>query len=146
MTMPAGKYYIGDLCYVMHPEWDEFCDITISGHECKDGEFTLADGRRFATYGTAYGDGVYPCTDGSELGVDAGLIGCILVADIRDDVTEADMRKLGTIVEFASPFETSEDNGTIRFGSVRVDTGNDEDDWDDEANMNEDNSHDYDEA
>ena len=55
--MPAGKYYIGDLCYVMHPEWDEFCRITISGNECLQGEFNLADGRRFATFTTAYGDG-----------------------------------------------------------------------------------------
>jgi hypothetical protein len=27
MTMPAGRYYIGDLCYVMHDEWDEACAL-----------------------------------------------------------------------------------------------------------------------
>ena len=126
MTMPAGKYYIGDLCYVMHPEWDEFCAITIKGRECLDGEFTLADGRRFATYGTAYGDGCYPCSDGSELGVDAGLIGCIRVEDIT--VCKENDTKLGTIVEFTAPFTTSERDGTIRFGHITVETGDEYDD------------------
>lgn len=144
MTMPAGKYYIGDLCYVMHDEWDEFCSITIDGHDCKDGEFTLADGRRFATYGTAYGDGCYPCTDGSQLGVDAGLIGCIRVEDISEQMTVAQIKSVGTIVEFAQPFNTNEHKGIIQFGHILVDTaGDDGDEWDDEANMDEDNSYDY---
>lgn len=128
MTMPAGKYYIGDLCYVMHGEWDEYCALTINGNACLDGEFTLKDGRRFATYGTAYGDGCYPASNGAQLGVDAGLIGCIRV----DDITPAKENniKLGTIVEFAGPFETSEHNGTICFGHITVETGfEDEEDY-----------------
>jgi len=52
--MKAGTYYIGDLCYVMHPEWDEFCALTISGHNVLDGEFNLKDGRRFATFTTKW--------------------------------------------------------------------------------------------
>ena len=75
--MPAGKYYVGDLCYVMHPEWDEFCSITIKEHTCLDGEFNLKDGRRFATFGTKWGDGEYRDQFGNRYGVDAGLIGCI---------------------------------------------------------------------
>lgn len=43
MTMPAGRYYIGDLCYVMHDEWDEFCD-----HLDYPGERKLKDGRKYA--------------------------------------------------------------------------------------------------
>ena len=44
MTMPAGKYYVGDLCYVMtDEEWEEFCGITINGNKCIDGEFQLSD-------------------------------------------------------------------------------------------------------
>ena len=26
-TFPAGEYYIGDLCYVMHAEWGEVCNL-----------------------------------------------------------------------------------------------------------------------
>jgi len=57
--MTAGKYYIGDLAYVMHGEWDEFCDLTIQGNSLLNGEFNLKDGRRFATFTTKWGDGVY---------------------------------------------------------------------------------------
>jgi hypothetical protein len=130
MTMPSGTYYVGDLCYVMHPEWDEFCDITINGHECKDGELTLADGRRFATYGTMYGDGMYCSNIGTEHSVDAGLIGCIRIEDIKDPVaTVSHMKGLGSIITFDAPFETSSDsNGIITFGHVEINTGDIEDD------------------
>ena len=132
--MPAGRYYIGDLCYVMRDVWDEFCDLTISGHECLSGEFQLKDGRRFATYSTQNGDGCYPTNIGASLCVDAGLIGCILVSDITDpEATEADMEELGTIYEFGTDFITdgSRETGTIQFGRVLVETGyNDFDDLD----------------
>jgi len=122
--MPAGKYYIGDLCYVLHDAWDEFCEITIKGNECLDGEFTLKDGRRFATYRTAWGDGEYPVSTGGSVGVDAGLIGCILVDQIRDDSVfdEEHMMSLGVIVEFKHDFETYSRGGVITFGRVSIDT------------------------
>jgi hypothetical protein len=119
MTMPAGRYYIGDLCYVMHPEWDEFCELTIRGNQCLDGEFVLRDGRRFASFGTAYGDGTYRSNIGTEHSVDAGLIGCIRVEDIRDDQYD-NMEELGAVVEFDQPFEVSEDQGLIVFGHVQI--------------------------
>jgi hypothetical protein len=130
--MPAGKYYIGDLCYVMHDVWDEFCDLTIDGFDVKDGEFTLKDGRRFATYSTKHGDGCYPTNIGASLCVDAGLIGCILVSDIRDpEATEANMEELGTIYEFGTDFITdgSRETGTIQFGRVLVETGDFDEDF-----------------
>ena len=127
MTMPAGKYYIGDLCYVMHDAWDEFCQLTIDGYACKDGEFVLGDGRRFATFGTAYGDGVYRSNIGTSHSVDAGLIGCILVTDIRDLTYDYDrILSLGAIVDFETPFEVSEDQGLICFGHVQIETANEE--------------------
>jgi hypothetical protein len=63
--------------------------------------------------------------------VDAGLIGCILVSDIRDpEATEAAMKSLGTIVEFGTDFVTdgSRKTGTIQFGRVVVETGDLEED------------------
>lgn len=131
MTMPAGKYYVGDLCYVLHDEWDEVCEImfnTPDPHGVLDGEFTLKDGRRFAVYSTMYGDGVYYDNYGREYGVDAGCIGCILVDDIDQDNDENDIA-LGNVVEFTNDFETSggrltskDWKGIIRFGLVEVDT------------------------
>ena len=80
--MKAGTYYVGDLCYVMHGEWDEFCNLTIVGQKVLDGEFNLADGRRFATFTTQWGDGTYQDQQGREYSVDAGLIGCIALENI----------------------------------------------------------------
>lgn len=118
--MQAGTYYIGDLCYVMPNEWNEFCKITIT-ESAIDGEFEFADGRKFAAYSTSYGDGVYPCSNGAMLGVDAGLIGCMLVQDIRG-VEEKEINRLGTVVTFDEPFTTGEKDGVISFGYVTVDT------------------------
>lgn len=131
MTMPAGKYYVGDLCYVLHDEWDEVCEIifnTPEPHGVLDGEFTLKDGRKFAIYSTAYGDGQYYDNYGRAYPVDAGSIGCILLEGIDQSNTENDIT-LGNVVEFATEFETSAGrftskdwDGIIRFGSVEIDT------------------------
>ena len=128
MSMPAGRYYIGDLCYVMSDdEWDEFCSITIKRDECLDGEFSLRDGRRFATYGTRWGDGEYQDNYGNSYGVDAGLIGCIRVEDIRAE-KYGNIERLGAIHEFATDFVTSGGrgsrnwSGTIQFGRILIET------------------------
>jgi hypothetical protein len=131
--MKAGKYYIGDLCYVMHPEWDEFCELTTNGHNVLDGEFNLKDGRRFATFTTKWGDGTYRDEQGRSYGVDAGLIGCIAV----DDITPSELENLtdGHVVEFVQDFSTFSAGGVIRFGSVVIDT--DFEDLDEEEEYDE---------
>lgn len=122
-------FFVGDLCYVMHPEWDEFCALTIQDGEVKDGDFSLADGRKFSFAGTKYGDGFY--TDQHRRGypVDAGLIGVIAV----EDITESERRNLGNgqVVQFNSlPSVRIEDDGTIFVGGIRIQTGYD--DYDEE--------------
>lgn len=134
MTMPAGRYYIGDLCYVMHPEWSECCELFFppgSSGRGVDGEFVLKDGRRFANFGTAYGDGEYRSNVDTLHSVDSGSIGCIRAEDIRD--TEYDVvtiERLGAFVDFPEPFEVSEDAGMLLFGHVQIETNTDYD-WDD---------------
>lgn len=136
MTMPAGHYYIGDLCYVMHDEWDECCNLFFPPGDNvgrgREGEFVLKDGRRFASFGTAYGDGTYRSSIGTNHCVDSGSIGCIRVEDIRDN-TYDDIERLGAIVEFDQPFEVFADTGMLVFGHVKIET-NDEpwEDYDDE--------------
>lgn len=136
-TMPAGRYYVGDLCYVMHDVWDEFCDITIDDRRCLDGVFTLKDGRRFATFGTAWGDGYYKDDEGRGYSVDAGLIGCILESDILDP--EAGPSG-GQIIDFPKDFVVGERDGKIRFGDVVIDTdpSYEKDDFDDNTDIYED--------
>lgn len=138
MTMPAGKYYIGDLCYVMHPEWNECCDLFfpyVPGQPSRqvEGEFTLKDGRKFASFGTAYGDGTYTSSIGTSHSVDSGSIGCIRVEDIRDNAYD-NIEELGAIVEFDQPFEVFADTGMLVFGHVKIET-NTEYDWDEDEEM-----------
>ena len=127
MTMPAGRYYVGDLCYVMSDkEWEEFCSLTIKDNKCFDGEFNMPDGRRFATYGTAWGDGVYYDQYGHSYAVDAGLIGCILESDIKEDIKN--ILDLGALIDMNTPFVTSgfrgekDWDGVIQFGTVMIET------------------------
>jgi len=141
MSMPAGKYYIGDLCYVLHDRWEEFCDITINGCECLNGEFEFADGVKFAIYKTANGDGRYADELGNKYEVDAGLIGCILV----DDITASERANVyyGNVFDFETEFEAESHNGIIHFGDVSIDTAPFEED-EDEDNSEDDEDDDYD--
>lgn len=134
MTMQAGTYYVGDLCYVMGDVWDEVCDITIQDvHTMLDGEFNLADGRRFAMYSTAFGDGTYPSNGFGSFSVDSGSIGCIRVEDITDPEFNIDtIRRLGNIVEMKEGFVTSVDEGTINIGGVLIETAGYDDEYDEE--------------
>ena len=117
--MPAGTYYVGDLCYVLSSRWDEFCELTIDGSQCLEGIFTMADGTRFATFGTAWGDGTYFDQEGNSYSVDAGLIGCVLVSQHDTDEVSAD---LGAIHTFTSDFPVHSDGKRITFGRITIDT------------------------
>ena len=81
VALPAGKYYIGDICYVNEDgnededgidkyspywafDWNGFEDGLYS---CKKGSFMVAS--------TAYGDGGYTDNLGNSYGVDGGNIG-----------------------------------------------------------------------
>lgn len=135
--LPAGKYYVGDLCYVMHDEWDEVCSLFFKDrddHGCNEGEFNLKDGRRFASYNTKYGDGGYWDQFGNEYGVDAGLIGCIAMNDI--DLTSGhNFTSGGQIIEFKNDFFVSGSqglsrqdwDGVIHIGHIVINTGGDGD-------------------
>lgn len=92
-TFPAGKYYIGDLCYVIGGE-----DYDNTVGDGADGFYT--NGKHVIGYfGTAYGDGFYEDTHGRKYGVDAGIIGIAPVALI--DEKEGG---LGGIITFENEF------------------------------------------
>jgi len=136
--MPAGKYWVGDLCYVMHKEWTEVCDKTIVDHRCLSGKFKLDSGVEFALLHTAWGDGTYQDQEGRDYPVDAGLIGCIRVEDIQAD--DRNWEKGGHVVEFEYAFDVYDDEGVLHFGRVVIDTAGseeDEDDYYDEPDVDE---------
>jgi hypothetical protein len=121
--MRAGKYYVGDLCYVMHDVWDEVVDLifTEDGRPL-NGEFNLKDGRRFAIYTTAYGDGTYYDGEGGRYFVDAGVIGCIAMDNI-DTSNERNDVDGGNVIVFKEDFNTSSDGENITIGNVTILTG-----------------------
>lgn len=124
MTMPAGRYYVGDLCYVMHDAWTEAVDLMFpsaaEGFESVNGILTLKDGRQFAIFSTSYGDGVYYDQWDNEYPVDAGSIGCIRLDDIKDP--DADIT-LGTVIDFEQDFDVGSDGENLKFGHIIIATG-----------------------
>jgi hypothetical protein len=122
--MPAGRYYVGDLCYVLHDEWDECCNLFFEGrtdHGCNQGEFTLKDGRRFVSYNTRWGDGFYEDEQERGYGVDAGLIGCIKVEDLNLS-NSVNYIHGGYIIDFSKDFECYYEDGKIHIGHIVIDT------------------------
>lgn len=121
-TLPAGIYYIGDLCYCMHTSWDEICDIFLRNNTLAEGLHTLKDGRVFAIFPTLYGDGTYWDQCGGEYSVDAGVIGCIRLEDMDPDADPAYWGRLGQVVKFSAPFTVSRVGGRLTFGHIHIDT------------------------
>ena len=136
MTVTPVKYYVGDLCYVMHDCWDEVCDLMFSADEGMEyGEHELSDGRKFVIYGTAYGDGSYNDKDGNPYAVDSGTIGAIKVNDILD--VEGYNRTVeggyGHVHEFPAEIDAMDccsEDGVIRIYNVEIDTAGS--DWEEE--------------
>jgi len=128
--MQAGKYYVGDLCYVLSDkDWSDVCKLTIADDRTLQGEFNLPDGRRFAIFSTAYGDGEYSDQLGNGYFVDSGTLGCILLDSISADKYD-DISDLGAIVTFDNDFDVVEDHGQISFGHLTIETN--DNDWNDE--------------
>ena len=119
--MPAGQYYIGDLCYVMHDKWETVCSMILFDNHMMDGEHVLNNNIPFACYGTRWGDGEYFDQQNNRYLVDAGLIGCIRNEDIFL-YGEHNDSSLGNIITFNEPFKTGSEEGIIYFGHVEIDT------------------------
>lgn len=129
MTMPAGTYYVGDLCYVMHDVWDEVCSTTFNDMSSTS-EYVLGDGRKFVMMSTSYGDGCYNDQSGREYPVDSGTIGCIKIVDIAKH--ELKGLSEGNIIEFAKDFIYENVDGVLFFGDISINTAYDESDEDEE--------------
>jgi hypothetical protein len=110
ITLPAGRYLIGDLCY-QDDVWDEI----LGDGELESG--TTRDGRTYAYMSTAYGDGEYDDDVGYNYYVDSGTIG---IVSYPGDVKLSS--PLGRTHDFPEPFEVYSDGGLLHFGHVVIDT------------------------
>jgi hypothetical protein len=108
-TLPAGKYYIGDLCYAMK---DEIYYRIFGGNGYASGYYTMKNGC-FLVDGTAYGDGSYQGTNGFDYGVDAGIVG---IASLS--VCNAEEKIYGgTVHTFTEPVKCTFKDGIFKFSS-----------------------------
>ncbi len=124
--LPAGKYFIGDPCYVFNDDtWDTLCEKHLDA--MSTGEIFEFNGHQVWSHSTAYGDGVYGDQNGAEYGVDAGLLGIVPIALIEDPAGE----ELGTMIEFQRSVVVSYENGTFYIGHITIKTGNDDLDFED---------------
>jgi hypothetical protein len=134
---PAGEYYIGDLCYVMHAEWGEVCDLMFTdADDMVEGDLSLTDGRRFFLASTAYGDGTYNDNKGNHYDVDSGSIGIIAVKDITP--TDLENIESGAVHTFDNAFNVIALAGLFDFGDVVIDTAyedSEDDEYDDEDDL-----------
>jgi hypothetical protein len=110
VTLPAGRYLIGDLCYRDQDDWDAMID-RIDGKVHK-----LYDGRKYVILKTLYGDGSYLDQFGKQYWVDSGTIGIMEYKDKIDSPT-------GRVYDFDGPFQVYQENGKLEFGSIIIDTG-----------------------
>jgi hypothetical protein len=114
--LPAGRYYIGDPCYVLQASWDR---IKTAFDENEPVEF---DGYTVWGANTAFGDGCYKCSRGSEYMVDSGILAAIPVQLIDNPNGE----EHGTIIDEPNGLMVEYDlNGTFTFGSICIKTGDD---------------------
>lgn len=128
-TLSPGLYIISDPCYqVPNDKWD---DLLSSCHVFDEPVGHYKAGRKIVhviAFGTAYGNGSYYDQDGTEYGVDAGLIGIMLVSDIGKKMIDS---SLGRLVTFTEPFECYSERGVIHFGHIEIDTDpREEEDYD----------------
>jgi hypothetical protein len=111
----------------------------LPGGQILEGEFNTKDGHRFAVFNSCYGDGIYPGSDGNRYPVDAGCLSALPMSMTDDEkMKEVVEHKLGTVVEFDDVFESKSEvkrwttKGTIIFGHIRIETGFEKEDDEDE--------------
>jgi len=132
-TMPKGKYYLADPCYIMEDEQYSRClqetnyfNLEYRGGICTDSETKL----KYVVFSTAFGDGVYQDNKNRDYPVDAGCIACIPV----EMVEKPKYPELVFLETFEEDLEVSyqEEGGVIHFGDVEISTDPPYEEYDDE--------------
>lgn len=95
-NLPAGKYYIGDICYSLDD--DIYSNFWGKKKNYKDGKYKV-NGYYFVVHGTFYGDGYYPTNSGTNYAVDAGVIGMVHES-LFDQNNIQKMSSLGSVHTF----------------------------------------------
>ena len=134
-TFPAGKYYIGDPCYLFDQSWDKI----LQENQYFDKEDQVINGVSVMVDGTAWGDGLFFGNFEGRIPVDAGLIGILPVEliglDNKVTIEQVTAEDFGLIVDFATPIDCYTEEGVFHFGDITIDTNGDDDEedlWDED--------------
>ena len=132
--LPAGTYYIGDLCYIFDSDFDFWSDICEIYHNKCQGqtvfEYKLNEPyvkdrsvAKFAMMRTKWGDGEYYGYDDNIYCVDSGTIGCVEVQDYESITGEVSSTFFANqLFVFDKEFEVYSDDGILHFGHIVIDT------------------------
>ena len=110
-TLPAGRYYIGDITYVLK---DSVSNYIFGDTNYEPGHYKMKN-CEFMVGRTAYGDGSYLGSNDFAYGVDAAIIG---IASM-DVCMPEDMVYGGTLHTFTEPVECVFRSGLFTFRSGR---------------------------
>lgn len=125
-TLRPGRYFVGDPCYVVpNSKWSDLVNLWYPLESEGDlepyGTFRTDDQRicEVIVFETDHGDGVYRDQEGFSYPVDSGLIGILSVDSLDPKSTDT---SLGRVIEFKSRFLVRQEGPKLFFGSVSIDT------------------------
>jgi hypothetical protein len=141
ITLPAGRYFVGDPCYTAGKDdkaWQDWCSTADFGSD--DVMAATFNGLPVIGLHTAHGDGLYMDGSGREYGVDAGLIGAVPEELIKKmNISDEDLKGSGHWVETKDDFVLEQGGrGLLNIGHLQIETDPEEDEpeedeqWDSE--------------
>jgi len=137
-TLPAGTYYIGDICYVL----DDVIYESVFGETGYEEGLYMKDSEQFLVGQTFCGDGEFSGSDGCKYAVDAGVIGIVSEGLISSDPDSGKDTNGGKVYTFSSDVLVTMEKGVFTFESegiyLRINTGYEEEEDEDEDEDNED--------
>ena len=111
----AGRYYIGDLSYVIT---DQSWEHLFKAENFIESQKQIFKVHPIFTRNTAYGDGEFRDQKGRRYAVDSGTFGIMPSEAIEKPIP----LKLGHIVIFKQDFKADYKNGVFTFGDIVIDT------------------------
>lgn len=139
-VLPPGKYYIGDICYVLD---DDVYTGVWGKAKYANGVYEV-DGNKFAVHMTAYGDGEYMGSNKISYCVDAGNIGIVPIklckANSEQDIEETE---LGSFYESDKEVHFRCYDGDFWIDDINIDTTG-ESEYDSEEEYDDDEDSDSD--
>lgn len=133
-----GKYFLGDICYVLKDEI--YNDVWGKKHKYEEGVFAVRDANlssdeSFAVAPTAWGDGKYFDDQNRSYCVDAGVIGIVPISMWKTTAGDIVERGLGTILDIKGKLVMNAEAGIFKIMAdneeILIDTKNEDEDDED---------------